>query len=616
MAFGCSVLSVLAAQGPSESAIDFIRKLTSGNVDLAPQTDTAIVAEISPGKMESIQQRLQRLALDLNREQIEIGPIRTEGSLAGVIVRRMDPADPMMVRILPLTMVRTGEKWRPGPVPASFENTAATFSRSSRTIARQLEDWLVCEQAQEIERFRKSAGLKLRQSLADSVSPESIRKWTAQEAFSAFMDACDRRETSSLLALTGGLSDPLPDDWQQLAHAIRTSLSSASPGVDTWSLLTSPEVVRFSNHESGTGDGTHTFRVVFLDPRSEGEEFLRVQTVTVRRDAQGLWRIKLPDTGAAVLDEESSLGESATLSAQRHPPRPSASAVELKYALLVSLRAPQAPYSCLELIQRDNRTAADLLRLKNAVRIRWETMNPARPVIPMELGYLEESDYAFLAMQWLSLERLAYSPRVFHLQKNPGGWVWNTSPDKSTRTSAEIWLKKMEKAWKESYLEQAVHDCAMPDFMLPSPEEPAVSSVVGNWLEALSKADCHHALSFCARLQSDKSPTLLLRNLGYECKAITPGSQPHSVEILHRGKTVTLAAIYPSKQNRSIQSLLPVVSTRSGARILMEIDLGDPSRPGRAFLNRNAIDRLTTAHAGAAKELAGMISQHLDGGPK
>ncbi len=614
LAFLASALSVFANQGPAEAAVEFVKKLGTGHVDLAPETDTAIMSEISPAKKEAILQRLQRLAVELNMEQIEVGPTRVEGSLAGVIVRSVNPADPMAVRLLSLAMVRKGETWRAAPVPASFENTVAAYSPSSRATAGRLELWLAREQAHEVERLRKSAGIMLRTSLTKIISPETIRTWTAEKTVSEFLEACAKREIPRMLALLGGVSDPLPEDWQQISNLVRATVASPSTDSNTLSLLTSPAVLRVADGDSAPSEKEACFQVLFLDPRNDEESFMMSQSLSARRSEDGLWKIEIPESEPVSFRGEESLKNSATLLRDRYPLRPQSCAIELKNSLLSCFHTPDSSYSCLEFIHRENHPTADLRRFKQAVRARWECLNPVKPVVPVELGFQHEADHAFLAIQWLSFSKLVYAPRVFHLQKKKEGWVWNSLPDKTAITAAEIWIKKNENAWKNSCLSLSVSSCAQPDFTLSAPGESEASALVQEWLEALAASNWHKALSLCAQLGTEKSPALLLRNLGYECKAIQFGSRFPPPETMQQGKFVALVATRSANETQSIQSLLPVVSTTAGPRILMEIDLGDPSRPGRAFLNRNSLDRLSIVQSKVAEELKGMISKQLGEG--
>lgn len=613
MAFLASAVSVLAAQGPAESAVEFVKKLGNGKVDLTPETDTAIVSEISPNKKESILQRLQRLTVELNGGKIEIGPTRIDGTLAGVIVRMVDPADPMSVRVLPLAMVRNGETWRAAPVPASFENTIAAYSRSSRDIAQQLELWLAREQASEIERIRSTAEGLLRESLAKSVSPEILRTWTAEKAISEFQNACEKRDISLILALLGGLSDPLPDGWQQLSATARAAVSTAGTGPDTWSLLTSPAVLRTTGFTKNAEGEISLFHILFLDPRKDEAASMLGQTLTIHRGGDGLWKIEIPASAPSSVSEEEFLKKSATQLPSTYPARPKSSAEELKKSLIDAFQSPDLPHTCLEFIHRENNPAADLKRYKQAVVTRWETMDPAKPVVPFELGFQQESEHAYLALQWLSLSKLAYEPRVFYLQKNPDGWVWNASPDMTIRTDAEKWLKQNEAAWKKTFLEKAVQSCALANLADPAPEAAEATALVKDWLDALSRSHWQKALSFCGHLGAPKSSTDLLRNLGYECKSVPLARKSPFIDVVGRGASVTLVSARSGDDSAAFHTLLPVVSTPTGPRILMEIDLGPPNRPGRAFLNRNALDRLNAVHPKAADELRDMLSKLKDG---
>lgn len=608
-ALWATMLGASAVQGPAESALDYAKKLGVENIDLAPNVDTAIISEISPKKREWILSRLQRLAADIKGEDIEIGSTRVEGSLAGVILRIVNREDPLQVQVLSLAMVQEDDTWRAAPVPASFEHTVVAYSRSSRSVAKQLELWLAREQAVEFERLRQSAGALLRKSLARTLSPETIRAWSAGQFVTEFAAACDRRDTSRLLAMLGGLSETLPHDWPEIVASVRNAVSSPVDGLDTWSLLTSPAVLRIPVWNGDDASREISLRMLFLDPRAEDSVFIAEKILTINTDANELWVVEVSESDPVILGEDEIERVLASHHSLKYPLRPQVSAEMLKSKFLASLGSSESLGSFAELIYREGDSIAKIDGYVQAAAIHWEIINPAKPVIPIELDFHQEADHAYLAMQWLSLGKLLYSPRIFHFQKTPVGWLWDATPAITTSASSAKWAAKNEKAWRDSFLDLAVRNCATPDISLPSPDASDASALVEEWLRALASANWQKALSLCAQLGTVQSPTLLLRNLGYECKSIRAGGMLPSCYTQERGKMVTLVATRAVGESLVVQSFLPVISTPRGPRILIEIDLGDSSRPGRAFLNRNAIDRLSTVHPTVAEEIKGMLSQ-------
>ena len=602
-AFLLSISSGIAAQGPVESAMDFVRKLESGTLSLEPQADTAIAPDVSNEKKQSILLRLQRLAQDIKSESIQPGPTMVTDALAGVILRASSPQDPLNIRLLPFAMVREGGTWRVAPVAASFENTTANYSRSSRAAAREIELWLAREQAAELERFRKSASDTLRKSLAQSLTPETIQSWSSDQFLQQFLSACDQRDIPRILALTGGLSDPQPDDFPAIAAAAKTAISA--PSSDIWSLLTSPAVVRIPLYGENEQDPDR-HDILFLDPRNAGDTTPVYHTITLAKDPNALWFARIPDSEPLPLsqkDAKRKLTSLPTLS------QPLPSAGDLKNKLLASLQNNSPPSSWLSFLLLDGDSGLVLSNLIKAATIRWQTLNSTTPVIPIEMAFFEENDQACLAVQWLALGTLNYSCRVFIFQKRAGGWLWNASPDLNSRTKAESAIQPNEAQWKNSYLRKAVENCPLPAPSLPPPTQQETLKLAQSWQSALASSSWQKALSLCARLETEKSPTLLLRNLGHECRTAHQNHMPRHIDPPLLGNSVSLLAIRSPDESQSATSLLPVVSTPAGPRILMEIDLGDPSRPGRAFLNRSALARLSAIHPDIARELESMIPQ-------
>jgi len=609
-AFLISISCATAAPGPVESAMGFIRKLESGTLSLEPGADTAIAPEVSREKKQSILLRLQRLAQDIKSESIQPGPSMVNDSLAGVILRASSPQDPMHIRLLPFAMVREGEIWRVAPVPASFENTTANYSRTSRDAAREIELWLAREQTAELERFRKSAADALRTFLSTSLSPQTIQSWSSDQFLKEFLSACDQHDIPRILALTGGLSDPHADDFQSISAAAKNAI--AAPSSDIWSLLTSPAVLKIPLSSDNEENLVH-HDILFLDPRNPENSTPVYQTITISKDRNALWIAQVPDSEPLPLSQNDAKRKLKTLSPLSHP---LPSAEELKNKLLAALQSNSPLSSWLPFLILDGNPDLVLANLIKAAAIRWQTLDSSSPVIPVEMAFLQENDQAFLAVQWLSLGILNYSSRVFVLQKRPEGWLWNPSPDLNARTKSELATRPLEDEWKNSYLRKAVDNCPVPDTSLPPPTEQEALKLAQNWQSALASSSWQKALSLCARLETEKSPAQLLRNLGHECRSAHQNHIPRHIDPPLLGTSVALLAIRPPDASQSSTSLLPVVSTTAGPRILMEIDLGDPARPGRAFLNRNALARLSAAHPNIARELESMIAQIAKAPPK
>jgi len=146
----------------------------------------------------------------------------------------------------------------------------------------------------------------------------------------------------------------------------------------------------------------------------------------------------------------------------------------------------------------------------------------------------------------------------------------------------------------------------------PAPSEDEARAVVESWLRATAAGDVSAALRVAARLNTPKSTTAVLRNLGYEMNGIRKNDQPSVVTGIHRGAIWTAVSVRSTSDHKSIYPLYPVVSTSAGPRIAIEIDLIASQNRTREFLNRAALDRLRDLPKAAA-ELKELFQKHQAG---
>ena len=132
-----------APNDPGGAAIDFLEKVRVRNLNLEPGGDTAISAQTAREKKQLIARRLERIALELGSDPLEVGAVKLDEDYAAVLVRKTGGFDPSRLQVFAVALVKRGAEWEAAPVPASFENAGAGSAIQLRKRLEALEDWML-----------------------------------------------------------------------------------------------------------------------------------------------------------------------------------------------------------------------------------------------------------------------------------------------------------------------------------------------------------------------------------------------------------------------------------------------------------------------------------------
>lgn len=605
------IVSALGIPGEHrEAAIRFLEKTRSRQLNLEPGGDTALSPQTSAAKRREIARRLERLAEDLGNAPLEAGAVKIDGEMAGVLIRKNDGFDPTSQQVFAIALVKRGDAWLAAPLPASFENTGLGYSADLRQRAAALQDWMLRQQVLDLANLREQSAGRLRQNIEKSLPANTLRTLDSNQVAARFIDACSRRNLPEILGLLGGLAANPPDDWAARLKSATAAVRSPEPK-RPWHLLISNNVLRVPvHHEEDAGQAL--LSVACLDPAggSARSAAPRIELVhlEISKSADGFWRVDPPlrffqEPSENEEPQDDSLdsdllaafpGELAVV----YPPAPEPTARQASEKLLERLQTVDFP-SLARLIRPGGNSSEPCIR---AARTWWALQEPGgiRRLIP--LAFCEDAGQAAAVCQLFS----ARSPdrldlRIFHLEKSDGGWLWNPQPNTETEETLRDWANEQSSGWQDHLLADCVELENLPESGAPS--EAEARAVVESWLKATRAGDVAAALRLTARLNTPKSKTTVLRNLGYEMTGIRKNDEPSSIIGVHRGGIWTAVGIRSAAEDKPAHLLYPIISTPAGPRILIEIDLIAAQNRTRDFLNRTALERLPPAAAAELKEL-------------
>lgn len=610
---------------PGNTAIQFLEKVRTKTLNLEPGGDTALSPQTSDHKRREISRRLDRIANDLGTDALEVGPVKFDSDFAAVLVRKTGGFDPNSLQVFPIALVKRGSAWAAAPVPASFENSGTGYAADIRKRLGTLEDWMLREQALDLEKLREQSMDRMRRNIETSLPPATLRKLDSIQVAERFLKACENRNLSELLGLVGGLDVNPPADWPLRLKAADTAIAAGSGVRPPWRLLIAPEVMRAIVHHEDDGQ-TALVSIACLDP-SGGHQHTAVPKIELihlelTKGREGLWRIDPPaaflldspgqeDAGDDDLDADLLDAFPAKLT-EKIPPSPQPTAEQASQTLLAALQNgnPSLLFGLMRFPDEPKTARKSCVR---AAQTWWALHDPSAIRRAVPLSFHEDGNLAAGAYQFFSArspERLDL--QILYFEKSPDGWHWNPQPTAETEQTLSAWTELQTKRgpdeWRRTLLADSFKLDKFPDDAVV-PEEEA-RKLFDSWFQTLRSADIQASLRLTARLNDPKSDAILLRNLGYEITDARRNPAPPTITAVHCAKILTAVATKTGSTDNPAYPLYPVVQTPFGPRILLEIDLFASGSRSRDFLNKTALNHLRNSSPSAADELAGLFSKH------
>lgn len=608
-----------APSGPADAALAFLERVRDRQVDLEPGADTAIARETSRAKRREISRRLERMASDLGNSKLELGPVKTDGDLAAVLVRRSPDFDPTSLHVFPVAMLRSGERWLPAPMPASFENSGLQARPETRARIKALESWMLKTRALDLLKLRDEAAAKIRSKIESGLPLAKLRAMDSKQVAGSFLEACERRDLAVVIGLLGGLSERPPSNLRDRIRVCEEMLAKPFPDIRPWRLLCSDEVLRSVVHHEEDRKSA-LVSVGCLDPRAvrnqPGAPQVEIVHIELTRGRDTMWRV---DPGAAFWipseepddeEEDGAILDGDLLDLfparlrEKHPAKPAETAEAAETATLAAIRAPRL-VPLLETARIDANPGIARIALGRLAKL-WFSRHgasPAHQLIPLARN--EDGDSSVLFLQMLSpLDPEDFKPVTLFFQRGDEGWLW--VPDSVTgRETFGEWLDEQEDhwpgAWRDKLLAGTYHIDKLPELPVPTTEQAA--DLVAAWFRDLHEGDLQTALGRCARFLENDGKDEVLRRAAVDLDDVRRSDGEPVVSRAEAGRVLTLVQTMIPRDESPTRPVYAVIATPVGPRILLDVDLfGDDSRT-RQFLNRAAIDRLRLKHPDAAADV-------------
>jgi hypothetical protein len=620
------VISAMAAPSdPGETAVHFLEKVRAKNVNLEPGADTALTPQTSEAKRKEIARRLERMARDIGNDPLEVGAVKLDGDLAGVLVRKISGFDPNQMQVFPIALVKRGAEWLAAPVPASFENSGIGYAAALRKRLKVLENWMLREQALDLATLREQSAERMRHKIEEQLPAATLRTLSSRQAAERFLESCENRNLPAILGLLGGLATELPGDWPLRAKAAERSVAAGRDLSGPWRLLVSKDVLRAIVHQEEDGRSA-LVSLACLDPAgglSPGSR-PRVQLVhlDLSKSSDGLWRVnppgyflqknEVPDDDSEEDLDSDLLDAFPAIIRKAYPATPKPSVEEARESVMTAMRKHGLP-ELMSLIRLDRDPAKARESCSSAAELWWKVRDPSSVCATMPLGIRTLEKNAAASFQIFSArypDRFDF--KTLHFEKSADGWLWVPKPSARTLSDFADWETRQSSQWSDAWQDTLLANCPVlekfPNAAAPSGDEARM--LVESWLAAIHDGDVAAALGLCARLNLADSKATLLRNLGYELIGALKYDQTPAITKVHREGEWTAVGTRIDSDGNSAFPLYPIVSTPTGPRILAEVDLSASGTRTRDFLNSTSLKRLRGFSPSAADSLQDLFTNY------
>ncbi len=604
--FGLATMVVWGSE-PGEVAVDFLKKVGSGEVDLEPGKDTALKESTSESKKASIREYLKGMESSVGKGELELSRVKVDGEYAAALVWRTDDFDDSELEVYAVALVKEGEKWLPAPVLASYENAVFGYTVGLRERLGVMEQWMMTERVVDLEKLIAEREGSLRDKIRGSIEGEILEGDDLMKIMDGFVKACNERDQAAMLAYLGGISEPWPDDWRAITLAVSRVVADRNHTVFPWRLLTAPEVIRFpARSDKSAKEGMLSY--VCLDPGAVKEvgkkEGMFALHFEFKKDAKNLWYIK-PSDGFFKGEED----DGSEMDDDLHEIFPREMRKSEKLEIFTSFE--EAEKGLLEGIRGGDlrglfryaelgKGRATQLRNCEAVASFWWSMNkPGVFGMPVRLGAKEFGESAVVTFQWFSIGRAEqYDLRSVVFKKGEAGWVWVPNGvagiREADRKVLNEWISDNEEVWKNAWKPIVLAEMVELDDLVGGDgvKDEEVRSFMEGWLSILKDRDVAGALRRTACLRDYKGlPMRAFRSMFYDF-GNAQRSEIRIMDIYREGGWIAVGLEYVEGKKIS-RSFLPLAFTKEGLRILPEVDLITESKRNRDFLHKGSFDRLS-----------------------
>ncbi len=650
LTFGFSLAATsLSASPESEVALNYIKKLSHGNVDLAKHT--ALSPHCGIQRRKIIRERLNHLRKNTFRpdDSLTLETQKNMGNLAAVIIRATNPATPLSIRVHAIALIKKGTQWKPAPLPASFANTGYGYDEKIERSVRTLERWMAREKITRETQYRHKAKTDYLATIATIENNASLDTLTPEQAVMLLIKQFRKKNLLAILASMGAASNSLLDPIETTISLISQGLQEKSTSSD-WYLVTNPSVIAqtlkidHTRNEVAVGFFNPIKRkstiLYFPFHKSGGKTFIRlspllkIALLPVNKRWEEQWKHRRGD------ENELKHMLPATILKNTRPVT-SDTPDKLVEHFLLALKNNNFS-DCVSLLPRTGdyfgkkeNQANSLLDLASL----WASIHPLKDQPHHTPNILREKSLALAPLEFAQTNRPGQFETIhIWMLKNSNGWhILPTrtlkkpigknllaSSEKLASHSRKL-MKNRREIHSRDFLAKVVTLTPPPTLAPPTTED--AKTIFLRFRNHLRAKDTESALSSCAILKGTSS-TETLKTFNYALRGAADHINDDLILGISRSGKWTGISVRTESKLTHLHNypLYLVVNTEKGPRVLLDIDLRHASNKGRKLINqknwrklekllpKTSLDNLKSLFAQheklTAKDIAAVIKLH------
>ncbi|MCX8496844.1 MAG: hypothetical protein ORN51_11745 [Akkermansiaceae bacterium] len=623
------VVGLSAIDDPSKYAITFLENLRqfqqiSNNSAAEP---TEISRQTTEAKKEFIHHRWRQLKRELSEGPLKVAAARVDDDLAAVLIHPECPRDSSRAKAFAIALIKNHETWQVTPMPASFENSNIKHTLDTQKRTTALEIWMLREQVVVAEKLRTEIADRLQQKIEAATDRKQLLLLSPREFTKRFLTACTNRDLPAILGCLGGLSSSLPADWTNRIRMANLAVQSSPKTTHTWHLLTAPEVLRtLVNLDESTDPITASIACLDASTSQPDADLPKVELVdcVLMKRNDHLWRIDPPSD--PLQSNETETTETNNVADQKmaaafpahwadeNPLTPQATAELAHHSWLTAIQEP-SPGKLLLLSDLKSPATDATKTCIQAAKLWWSIHQPDAINLPIPLAMRASENSAAAVVQWFSpRDPTHFEPKILSFQKSSSGWLWTFAPNPESYNAIRDWVATETKNLATHWQEILLAECSTitPNTNRPSPSIEDARTWMNTWNSLCQHHDMKQALSLTLRLTTPESDARILQNVGYDIVASNNDPESRIFTKVYQEKNCSAVGAKVILKNGEVSyPLYPLINTRTGPKLLAEIDLIALTHNGRDFLNRTALQRLEHAGEGTlAGELRSILAKH------
>ena len=593
-------------------AAAYLNHLAKATLDLAEHT--ALSKHCGQERIDELYEQIDFFRENHVHEndRLSIEAQKTEGHLAGVLIRAQNDTSPLDIRIHTIALIKKEDSWLPAPLPGKFTNTGYGFDEKIEQSTRTLERWMAREKVLRESQYREQARDGINSKLVSMAKEAGFDKMSPHQAAELLVEQCRNHNLMGIIASLGGGSDALNQRIGDTMDLVSEGLKQKGNHDSEWFLLTNrsviAQVLEFDQKRGGVAVG-------FYDPAQERRwNATKVIRFPIHIKNGGTFIQLPPSLQATALSE----GDVRKHRIHRAQDRKLRAKIPTSIFKNVAVLHHETPEKLLEYF-------LDTLEKKDFTP--WVKLTPRKgSFFGNEENHekiLSELATLWRNMDWMVAAKLHSQPVIKEKHLALAPILYEKVSEAGVFHTTKVWMLKDEDGWHlisplTLYSATKNEDHASIDKiegLLAASEEKRreeqernllsklvtitssldndsttqkdAASVFATFRNHLRSRDTQPALSHCAILKGTNDAQAL-KALNYALR----GASDHTDQDLILGTTRkgNWTGISVRTESKLAEAhdypLYLIANTEEGLRILIDVDLRHPSNKGRTLLNK------------------------------